>query len=93
MGLGDRFKDMKKQAQGAVAENKEKIQEAVEVASLAADRKTRGKHTARIAKFGQKANDAVDKIAREESNGDVDSTAADRAGNATSPGPAPPPAG
>ncbi len=63
MGLGDRFKDIKKQAQDAVAEHKDKIQEAVEVASVAADQKTRGKHTTRIAKFGQKASDAVDKIA------------------------------
>jgi hypothetical protein len=63
MGIGDKFKDIKKQAQGAVAEHKEKIQGAVEVASAAADQKTRGKHTARITKFGQKASDAVEKMA------------------------------
>lgn len=63
MGLGDKFKEIKQQAQGAVAEHKEKIQDAVEVASVAADQKTRGKHTVRIAKFGQKASDAVDKFA------------------------------
>jgi hypothetical protein len=65
VGLGDKFKDLTKQAKEAVAERREEIHEAVEVASVAADRKTRGKHSARIAKFGQKAGDAIDRIAGE----------------------------
>jgi hypothetical protein len=63
MGLGDKFKDLAKQAQGTVAEHKEQIHDAVEAASVAADRKTRGKHTDKIAKMGQKAGDAIDKFA------------------------------
>jgi hypothetical protein len=65
VGLGDRFKDLTKQAKEVVAERRDEIHEAVEVASVAADRKTRGKHSARIAKFGQKAGDAIDRIAGE----------------------------
>jgi phage-related minor tail protein len=63
MGLGDKFKDLAKQAQGAVAEHKEQIHDAVDAVGVAADRKTRGKHTDKIAKMGQKAGDAVDKFA------------------------------
>lgn len=60
MGLGDKLKDLRKQAQEAVGEHKDQIQDAMGVAASAVDRKTHGKHTAKIAKFGQKASDAVD---------------------------------
>jgi riboflavin synthase len=63
VGLGDKLKDLTKQAQDAVAEHRDQIHEAVDAASVAADRKTRGKHTARIAKLGQKAGNAVDRFA------------------------------
>ena len=62
MGLGDKFKQLAKQAQETVADHREQIHSAVETVSVAADRKTKGKYTDKIAKFGQKAGDAVDKI-------------------------------
>jgi hypothetical protein len=69
MGLGDKFKDLKKQAQETVVEHRDQIQEAVGVVGVAADRKTKGRYTQKIAKFGQKANEAVDKVAEEEPAG------------------------
>jgi hypothetical protein len=63
MGFGDRFKDLARQAKGAVAEHSEQLQGAVEAAGVAADQKTRGKHSATIAKYGRKASDAIEKIA------------------------------
>ncbi len=62
MGLTDKFKDIAKQAQGAVAEHKDQIHDAVDAAGVAVDRKTKGKHTDKIAKFGEKAGDAIDKL-------------------------------
>jgi hypothetical protein len=62
MGLGDKLKELKKQAQESVAEHSEQIHDAVGVAAAAVDKKTHGKHTAKIAKFGQKAVDKVDKF-------------------------------
>jgi hypothetical protein len=62
MGLGDKLKNLQKQAQEAVSEHTEQIHDAMGVAASAVDKKTRGKHTAKIAKFGQKAADAVDKF-------------------------------
>jgi hypothetical protein len=62
MGLGDKFKDLAKQAQGAVAEHKDQITEAVDRASVVADKRTRGKYTDKIAKAGQKAERAVQKL-------------------------------
>jgi translation elongation factor EF-Ts len=63
VGFGDKFKDLAKQAQDAVAEHKDQIHEAVEAVSVAADEKTKGKYSDKIAKFGQKAGDVVDKVA------------------------------
>jgi hypothetical protein len=62
MGFKDRFNDLAKQAKDAVAEHQEQIHEAVEHVSVAADEKTHGKYTAKIAKVGEKASAAVDKI-------------------------------
>ena len=62
MKFGDKLKDLRKQAQDAVAENREKIHDAVDVVSTAVDQKTAGKHTAKIAKFGEKAGAAVDRF-------------------------------
>ncbi len=62
MGLGDKFKDLAKQAQETVAEHKEQIHDAVDTVSVAADRKTHGKYTDKIAKAGQKAGEVVDKV-------------------------------
>jgi antitoxin protein of toxin-antitoxin system len=62
MGLGDKFKNLAKQAQDSVAEHKEQLQGAVEAVSVAADRKTKGKHSDKIARMGQKATDALDRL-------------------------------
>jgi MT0933-like antitoxin protein len=69
MGLGDKFKNLAKQAQDSAAEHKEQLRGAVEAVGVAADRKTKGRHTDKIARMGQKANDALDRL------GDQDSTA------------------
>ena len=63
MGLGDRFKDLAGRAQDTVAEHKEQLHDAVDAASVAADRRTGGKYSAKIAKIGQKAGDAVNRAA------------------------------
>ena len=62
MGFGDKFKDLAKQAQEAVADRKEQITEVVDRASVAADQRTGGKYTDKIAKFGQKAEQVVEKV-------------------------------
>ncbi len=66
MGFGDKFKDLKKQAQKSVAEHRDQIDDAVGVVGMTVDKKTKGRHTQRIAKFGQKTSQAVDKFADEE---------------------------
>ena len=63
MGLKDKLTGLREQAQEAVAEHKDHIQNAVETAGAAVDRKTHGKYTDKIVKYGQKANDAVEKAA------------------------------
>jgi hypothetical protein len=62
MGLSDKFKNIAKQAQDSVAEHKEQLQGAVEAVSVAADRKTKGRHTDKIARMGQKASGALDRL-------------------------------
>ncbi len=62
MGLGDKFKNLAKQAQDSVVEHKEQLQGAVEAVSVAADRKTKGRHTDKITRMGQKATDALDRL-------------------------------
>jgi hypothetical protein len=62
MGFGDKFKDLAKQAQDAVAERKEQITDAVDRASVVADQRTHGKYTDKIAKVGQKAERVVEKL-------------------------------
>jgi MT0933-like antitoxin protein len=63
MGFGDKLKDLREQAQETVAEHRDQIKDAVETAGVVANQKTRGKHAAQIAKFGEKATQAVDKFA------------------------------
>jgi hypothetical protein len=65
MGFGDKLKDLRKQAAETVAEHKDQIQGAVEVAGAAANQKTRGRYGPRIAKFGEKASAAVEKFGAE----------------------------
>jgi hypothetical protein len=66
MGLGDKFKHLAKQAQESVAEHKDQLQGAVEAVSVAADRKTKGRHTDKIARMGQKASGALDRLGHED---------------------------
>lgn len=60
MGLRDKLTGLREQAQEAVAEHKEQIQNAMETTGAVVDRKTRGKYTDKIARYGQKATDAVE---------------------------------
>ena len=69
MGLGDKFKSIAKQAQEAVVEHKDQLHDAVDTAGVVADRKTRGRHSAKIAKFSRKAGDAIDKLGSENEPG------------------------
>ena len=85
MGLGDKFKDLKKQAQDAVGEHRDQIQDAVGVAGVAADRKTKGRYSQKIAKFGQKANEAVDKVADEKPAGAQEPSASTAPGRPAEP--------
>jgi hypothetical protein len=62
MGLKDKLTELRDQAQATVAEHKDQIQGAVETAGAAVDRKTHGKYTDKIVKYGQKANDAVENL-------------------------------
>ncbi len=62
MAFTDKLKNLTKQAQEAVAENKDKLHEAVEAASAMADEKTHGKYSDKIAKYGQKADEALEKL-------------------------------
>jgi MT0933-like antitoxin protein len=87
MGLGDKFKNIAKQAQDAVGEHKDQLHDAVDAVGVAADRKTRGKHTDKIAKFGQKAGDAIDKMGGEGEQ--ADAAGGGHAGPAPGSGPAP----
>ena len=64
MGFGDRLKELRDQAQQAVAENKDKIQDAVQVAGDVANTRTRGKYATKIAKVGQKVEGSVEKFAQ-----------------------------
>ena len=63
MGFGDKLKGLKDQAQQAVAENKDKIQGAVQVVGEAANNKTHGKYATKIMKVGEKVESSVDKFA------------------------------
>jgi hypothetical protein len=70
MGLGDKLKDLRKQAQDAVVEHKDQIQDAVGQAGATVDKKTHGKYADKIAKVEQKATAVVDKLADEEAGED-----------------------
>ena len=66
MGFGDKLKGLRDQAQQAVAENKDKIQGAVQVVGDAANTKTHGRYATKIAKVGEKVEKSVDKLAHGE---------------------------
>jgi hypothetical protein len=71
MGLRDKLTGLREQAQEAVAEHKDQIQGAMESAGEAVDRKTHGKYTDKIAKYGQKASDAVENFSGQASESDA----------------------
>jgi hypothetical protein len=75
--FGDKFKDLRKQAQDAVAENRDKIHDAVDVVSTTVDQRTGGKHTAKIAKFGEQAGAAVDRFSESDNQDTGEPSAAD----------------
>jgi antitoxin protein of toxin-antitoxin system len=79
--FGAKLKDLRKQAQDAVTENREKIHEAVDVVSTAVDQKTGGKHSAKIAKFGEQADAAVDRF----SDSDDETGGKSKPGDGSSP--------
>jgi hypothetical protein len=87
MGFGEKFKDLRQQAQEAVAEHRDQIQDAVGAVGVAADRKTRGKHTDKIAKFGQRASEAIERFGE----GDQPAGEAEAAPAASEQAPPPPP--
>ena len=62
MGFGDKLKGIRDQAQAAVAENKDKIQGAVQSAGEMANTKTHGKYADKIVKVGDKMNESVEKL-------------------------------
>jgi hypothetical protein len=83
MALGDKFKNLAKQAQDAVVEHKDQIHGAVDSVSVAADRRTRGKYTDKIAKMGQKAGHAVDKLGGDEEQPSAANAATAQSADAT----------
>jgi hypothetical protein len=66
MGFSDKLKEMREKAQQSAAEHREQLHDAIDAAGVAANQKTRGRHAARIAKFGDKAGSALDKFAGSE---------------------------
>lgn len=80
MGFGDKLKGLREQAQQTVAENKDKLQGAVQVVGEAANNKTHGKYATKIAQVGEKVTGNIDKFA--------DGTPDAAAGEAPAPAPA-----
>jgi hypothetical protein len=76
MGFGDKLKGLRDQAQQVVAENKDKIQDAVQVVGEAANTKTNGKYATKIAKVGERVEQGVGKFAQGDGAAATDSSAA-----------------
>ena len=72
MGFGDKLKGLRDQAQQAVADNKDRIQGAVQVVGEAANSKTSGKYAGKIAKVGERVSEGVERLAKP---GDADTPA------------------
>jgi hypothetical protein len=62
MGLTDKLKAVAKQAQDAVGEHADKLHDAVDSVGVAVNEKTQGKYAQKIAKVGEKTNEAIDKF-------------------------------
>jgi uncharacterized membrane protein len=89
MGFGDKLKGLRDQAQNAVAENKDKIQGAVQGVGEAANVKTKGKYADKIAKVGDKFSASVEKMAGDEGSEAPEAAAATESATATATEPAP----
>jgi len=85
MGFGDKLKGLKDQAQQAVAENKDRIQDAVQVVGDVANTKTHGKYATKIAKVGERVETSVDKFAQGEGEEGADGAAGATATGAAAP--------
>jgi MT0933-like antitoxin protein len=94
MGFGDKLKGIRDQAQAAVAENKDKIQGAVQSAGEVANTKTHGKYTDKIVKVGDKMNASVEKLSGspEEAGAPIQPPGADAEATAAEPASNPAPA-
>ena len=62
MKFGDKLKGIRDQAQQAVTEHKDQIQNAVQDLGQVANAKTHGKYADKIERFGEKATSTVDKF-------------------------------
>jgi gas vesicle protein len=71
MGFGDKLKELREQAQNAVAENKDKITGAVASVGEVANTKTKGKYADKIAKVGEKVTSSVEKMGSDADNPDA----------------------
>lgn len=85
MGFGDKLKELRDQAQQAVAENKGRIQDAVQVVGDVANTKTNGKYANKIAKVGTKVEQGVDKFAEGAPAGDKHPDAVDEDDSSAAP--------
>jgi hypothetical protein len=80
MGLADKLKDLRKQAEDAAVEHKDQLQEGVQKAEAAADQRTGGKYHEQIHQAGAKANafieglEETDKSQTPSGEGDADAT-------------------
>ncbi len=88
MGFGDKLKGLRDQAQQAVAENKDKIQGAVQTVGDAANTRTHGKYAAKIMKVGERVEQSVEKFAQVDGETQQSQTATSAAVAEDEPAPA-----
>jgi hypothetical protein len=81
MGFGDKLKGLRDQAEQAVAEHKDQIQNAVQTVGATANEKTRGKYATKIMNVGEKVSAKVEHVASTAS----DSESADESSAADAP--------
>jgi len=93
MGLGDRLKGLREQAQQAVGEHRDQIQDAVHGLGEVANKRTHGKYADKISKFDAKATEAVVKFGGESGEEGTDTVAGSADGSVQTPTPAPAPRG
>lgn len=74
MGFGDKLKGLRDQAQQAVADNKDRIQGAVQNVGEAANTRTHGKYADKIAKVGDRVSGGVEKLAHGGDQADTPAT-------------------